>query len=187
MTKEEKVVFLKNPNHVLEQLIKNFNHEAQPNRRTQLDDGVYWEEPLVGFASGIAPLFFEYKTLIGPFHLTPREVISARLQERGRGLLFTEIEQISVISWALPASEDIRKSNRQEKQFPSKLWAYTREFGEACNVALRKQVVNFLEELGHPAVAPTWPMLVVWELSVSTMASSLPKEWPFDLAVLSPC
>ena len=155
MTKEEKVVFLKNPNHVLEQLIKNFIHEAQPNRRTQLDDGIYWEEPLVGFASGIAPLFFEYKTLIGPFHLTPREIISAALQEKGRSLLFTEIEQISVISWALPASEDIRKSNRQEKQFPSKLWAYTREFGEACNVALKKQVVTFLEDLGHPAVAPT--------------------------------
>jgi ferredoxin len=155
MTKEEKVVFLKNPNHVLEQLIKNFLHEAQPNRRTQLDDGVYWEEPLVGFASGIAPLFFEYKTLIGPFHLTPREVISAALQERGRSLLFTEIEQISVISWALPAREDIRRSNRQEKQFPSKLWAYTREFGEACNVALKKHVVAFLEDLGHPAVIPT--------------------------------
>ncbi len=155
MTKEEKVVFLKNPNHVLEQVIKNFIHEAQSNQRTQLDDGVYWEEPLVGFASGIAPLFFEYKTLIGPFHLTPREIISAALQARGRSLLFTEIEQISVISWALPASEDIRKSNRQEKKFPSKLWAYSRAFGEACNVALRNHVVTFLEDLGHPAVAPT--------------------------------
>ena len=155
MTKEEKVVFLKNPNEVLEQVIKNFIHEAQPNQRTQLDDGTYWDEPLVGFASGIAPLFFEYKTLIGSFHLTPREIISSTLRERGRSLLFTEIEQISVISWALPASEDIRKSNRQEKQFPSKLWAYTRAFGEACNVALKKQVVTFLEDLGHPAVAPT--------------------------------
>lgn len=155
MIKEEKVVFLKNPNRVLEQVIKNFIQEAQSNQRTQLDDGIYWEEPLVGFASGIAPLFFEYKTLIGPFHLTPREIISSALQERGRSLLFTEIEQISVISWALPASEDIRKSNRQEKQFPSKLWAYARTFGEACNIALRNQVVTFLEDLGHPAVAPT--------------------------------
>ena len=100
------------------------------------------------------PLFFEYKTIIGPFHLTPREIISAALKERGRSLLFTEIEQISVISWILPASEDTRKSNRQEKQFPSKLWAYTRDFGEACNNAFRKHVVSFLEDLGHVAVAP---------------------------------
>ncbi len=155
MAKEEKVVFLKNPNTVLEQLIKNFINEAQPNRRTQLDHGMYWEEPLVGFASGIDPFFLEYKTLIGPFHLTPREVISAVLKEKGRGLLFTEIEQISVISWALPASEDTRQSNRQEKQFPSQLWAYTRDFGEACNNALKKHVVTFLGDLGHVAVAPT--------------------------------
>jgi len=154
MTKEEKIVFLKNPNSVLEQLIKNFINEAQPNRRTQLDHRIYWEEPLVGFASGIDPLFFEYKTLIGPFHHTPREIISAALKERGRGLLFTEIEQISVISWVLPTSEDTRKSNRQENQFPSKLWAYTRDFGEACNNALSKHLISFLEDLGHVTVAP---------------------------------
>jgi ferredoxin len=154
MTKEEKVVFLKNPNSVLEQLIKNFINEGEPNRRIQIDRGIYWEEPLVGFASGMDPLFFEYKTIIGSFHLTPREIISTTLKERGRSLLFTEIEQISVISWILPTAEDTRKSNRQEKQFPSKLWAYTRDFGEACNNALRKRVVGFLEDLGYVAVAP---------------------------------
>jgi epoxyqueuosine reductase len=155
MTKEDKVVFLTNPNKVLEQLIKNFINESEQNRRTQLDHGVYWDEPLVGFASGTDPLFFEYKTIIGSFHLTPREIISAALKERRRGLLFTEIEQISVISWVLPALEDTRKSNRQETQFPSKLWAYTRDFGEACNGALKRHVVGFLEDLGHVAVAPT--------------------------------
>jgi epoxyqueuosine reductase len=154
MTKEEKIVFLKNPNKVLEQLIKNFINENESNRRTQLDHGIYWEEPLVGFASGMDPLFFEYKTLIGSFHSTPREVISAALKERGRSLLFTEIEQISVISWILPAAEDTRKSNRLENQFPSKLWAYTRDFGEVFNNALRKHVINFLEDLGHVTVAP---------------------------------
>jgi ferredoxin len=161
MTKEEKVVFLKNPNRVLEQLVKNFINESQPNRRTQLDCGIYWEEPLVGFTSGMDPLFFEYKTIIGPFHLTPREIISAALKERGRSLQFTEIEQISVISWVLPASEDTRKSNRQEKQFPSKLWAYTKDFGETCNNALKKHVVTFLEDLGYISVAP--PLLPTFQ------------------------
>ena len=162
MTKEEKIVFLKNPNSVLERLIKNFIHESGQNRRTQLDQGVYWEEPLVGFASGMDPLFFEYKNIIGSFHLTPREIISATLKEKGRSLLFTEIEQISVISWILPAAEDTRKSNRQENQFPSKLWAYTRDFGEACNNALRKHVVGFLEELGYVAVAPMLSPTFQW-------------------------
>ena len=154
MTKEEKVVLLTNPNRVLEQLIKNFIKESEQNRRTQLDQGVYWEEPLVGFASGLDPLFFEYKTIIGPFHLTPREIIAAVLKEKGRGLLLTEIEQISVISWILPVSEDTRKNNRREDRFPSRLWAYTRDFGETCNEALRRHVVVFLQDLGYVAVAP---------------------------------
>jgi epoxyqueuosine reductase len=155
MTKEEKVIFLKNPNRVLEHLIKNFIKESEQNRRTQLDYGAYWEEPLVGFASGMDPLFFEYKTIIGPFHLTPQEIISAALKERGRSLLLSEIEQISVISWILPAAEDTRKSNRKEDKFPSKLWAYTRDFGETCNTALKKHVIKFLEDLGYPALTPT--------------------------------
>ncbi len=154
MTREEKVVLLTNPNRVLEQLIKNFIKDNDQNRRTQLDQGVYWEEPLVGFASGLDPLFFEYKTTIGPFHLTPREIIAAVLKEKGRGLLLTEIEQISVVSWILPASEDIRRSNRREDRNPSRLWAYARAFGEVCNEALRRHVVGFLEDLGYVAVAP---------------------------------
>jgi len=152
--KEDKIILLKNPNKLMEQLIKNFIKENEQNLRTQLDQGIYWDEPLVGFASGMDPLFFEYKTIIGSFHLTPREVIAGALKEKGRGLLLSEMEQVSVISWILPASEDIRKSNRQEEQFPSKLWAYTRDFGETCNDALRRHVVGFLEDLGYLAVAP---------------------------------
>jgi len=154
MIKVEKVVFLKNPNKILEQLIKNFIKESPKNRRTQLDNGVYWEEPLVGFASGTNPLFFQFKSLIGNFHLTPREIISSALKEKGKELLLPEVEQISIISWILSAAEDIRKSNRKEERFPSKLWAYTRDFGEACNNALRRQVVGFLEDLGIVAIAP---------------------------------
>lgn len=154
MTKEDKVIFLKNPNSVLEQLIKNFVNENEQNRRTQLDHGVYWDEPLVGFASGSDPLFFEYKTIVGSFHFTPREIILSALKEKDRGLLLSEMEQVSVISWILPASEDTRKSNRKEEKFPSKLWAYTRDFGEVFNNALRRHVSGFLEDLGHVAVAP---------------------------------
>ena len=154
MTKEEKIVFYKDPNKVLEQLIKNFIKESEYNRRTQLDHGFYWDEPLVGFASGTDPLFSEYKNIIGPFHLTPREIISSALNERGKELSLSEIDQISVISWILPAHEDIRISNRNENRFPSKLWAYARDYGETCNNALRRRVVRFLEDLGHVAVAP---------------------------------
>lgn len=154
MIKEDKVIFLKNPNSVLEHLIKNFIKESEQNRRTQIDHGIYFEEPLVGFASGMDPLFFEYKSLIGSFHFTPREIIAAGLKEKGKELLISEIDQISIVSWILPISEDTRKSNRKEERFPSKLWANTKDFGEACNNALRKHVKAFLEDLGYMAIAP---------------------------------
>lgn len=155
MTKEDKIVFLTNPNQVLEQLIKNFIKENHQNRRTQLDQGSYWDEPLVGFASGMDPLFHEYKNVIGPFHLTPREIVVSALKEKGKELLLAEYGQVSVISWILPAREDTRKSNRLEERFPSKLWTYTRDFGEACNNALKRHAIGFLEDLGYVAVAPT--------------------------------
>ena len=154
MTKEDKVIFLKNPNQVLEQLVKNFVAESELNRRTQLDHGLYFEEPLVGFASGNDPLFSEYKTLIGSFHLTPRELIMTALKEKGRGLLLSEVEQVSVVSWVLPMAEDVRKSNRHEDQFPSRLWTFTREYGEILNQALRRHVAHFLEDTGYLAVVP---------------------------------
>jgi epoxyqueuosine reductase len=154
MTKEDKVVFLKNPNRVLDQLVKNFVAQSDLNRRTQLDHGFYFDEPLVGFASGNDVLFSDYKTLIGSFHLTPRELITAALKEKGRGLLLSEVEQISVVSWVLPVAEDVRKSNRLEDRFPSRLWTYTREYGEILNQALRRHVAGFLENTGYLAVVP---------------------------------
>ena len=154
MTKDDKIVFLKDRNRVLEQLIKNFIKENELNRRVQIGNGFYWEEPLVGFASGLDPLFFEYKSIIGSFHLTPREIIAEALKEKGRNLLLSEMDQVSVISWILPTAEDTRKSNRREEKFSSKLWAYTRDFGEVCNNALRRHVIKFLEDLGYMAIAP---------------------------------
>ena len=154
MIREDNIIFLKNPNRVLEQLVKNFVAESELNRRTQLDHGLYFGEPLIGFASGNDPLFSEYKTLIGSFHLTPRELIAAALKEKGRELLLSEVEQVSVISWVLPVAEDVRKSNRQEAQFPSRLWTFTREYGEIMNQALRRHVAGFLEDTGYLAVVP---------------------------------
>ncbi len=154
MLKEDKVIFLKNPNEVLEHLIKNFIKTSELNRRTQLDYGMYFDEPLVGFASGNDPLFLEYKNIIGSFHYTPGEIIEAALREKSKGLFLAETDRVSVISWILPAQEDVRKSNRGETQLPSQLWLYLKEFGEACNDALRQHVVHYLEDLGYTAVAP---------------------------------
>ena len=136
-----------NPEQFLERAIEKFVCENPGNRR-RVDRGKYWDTPLVGFASGDDPLFKQYKKIIGKFHYTPREIFDltfGKPKQPGR---------LSVISWVLPASEDIRKSNRKEDKYPSLLWAHARDFGEQFNVKLRNHLVSLLEKKGYRALAP---------------------------------
>jgi len=143
----KRIAFDKNPEKFIERTIANFLQKSPANRR-KVDGGRYWEVPLVGFASGKDPLFKHYKKIIGKFHFTPQEIFELTF---GKG---SQPKELSVISWVLPASEDIRKSNRKESKYPSLLWAHARDFGEQFNVKLRNYVVSFLRKKGYKAVAP---------------------------------
>ena len=106
----------------------------------------YFAEPLVGFAAAEDALFFEYKSVIGDFHLTPAE-----LAAQTEGTAWTPR---TVISWVLPVSESTRISNRSETTYPSLPWAQTRSHGESFNGSLRRHMVGFLVEAGYRAFAP---------------------------------
>ncbi len=99
----------------------------------------YFEAPLLGVAAADDPLFDAYKTIIGPFHRTPSEVL---------------VGAASVVCWVLPIARGARETNRRERGLPSLGWARTRSFGEEFNSELRRHVVAWLEERGHRAVAP---------------------------------
>jgi epoxyqueuosine reductase len=143
----EKIMFSRDPEKFIEHAIAKFIQESPANRR-KVDGGKYWDRPLVGFASGDDPLFKEYKKIIGKFHFTPQEIFELTFGEKKPS------KELSVISWILPTSEDIRKSNRKEKRYPSLLWAHARDFGEQFNVKLRNHVVSILKKKGYRAVAP---------------------------------
>jgi len=143
----QKPSFSKDPEKFIEKAIIQFTKKSPANRR-KVDGGRYWDRPLVGFASGEDPLFKQYKKIIGKYHLTPKQIFELTF---GKG---QRLKQISVISWVLPASEDIRRSNRKEDRYPSLLWAHARNFGEQFNVRLRNHVVAVLKRKGYQAVAP---------------------------------
>jgi epoxyqueuosine reductase len=147
MEKTERITFAGQPERFIERAITRFVQQSAANRR-KVDGGKYWEEPLVGFASGDDPLFKQYKKIIGRFHLTPREIFDLTFGKNKTP------RQLSVISWILPASKDIRLSNRKEDTYPSLLWAHARDFGEQFNVKLRDHIVSVLEKKGVKAVAP---------------------------------
>ena len=147
MSKKEKITFGNNPEKFIIRTVTKFVNKNPGNRR-KVDVGRYWDTPLVGFASGKDPLFKKYKRVIGKFHLTPHEIFELTFGGRKPS------EELSVISWVLPTSEDIRKSNRKEARYPSLLWAHTRDFGEQFNVKLRNHLVSILKKKGYKAIAP---------------------------------
>lgn len=126
--------------------IENFVADGPGNRR-EAHAGPYFESPLVGFVAADDPLFLEYKRIIGPFHLTPREWLEDAFGEGS-------FEAGTVISWVLPIARGVRESNRPQRHLPSRPWAHTRHYGEAFNDALRRHVVDFLHQAGYRAVAP---------------------------------
>lgn len=52
----KKITFAKEPETLIEKIIAEFVQENPANRR-KVDGGRYWDTPVVGFASGDAPLF----------------------------------------------------------------------------------------------------------------------------------
>jgi epoxyqueuosine reductase QueG len=106
----------------------------------------YFDSPLTGFAAVADPLFVSYKEIIGAFHLTPGELFTGEFGDT--------LSAGTVISWILPITEAVRKSNRYQGDYPSREWSQTRNFGEMVNADLRRHVVAWLQQHGYRAVAP---------------------------------
>ncbi|MDD2851426.1 MAG: epoxyqueuosine reductase [Desulfuromonadaceae bacterium] len=114
----------------------------------------YFDDPLIGFSSATDPLFTEYKSVIGPFHLTPGELVS----------LSTPNDvwvPATVVSWVLPITSKTRISNRSESVYPSQEWATTRNFGEQFNTLLRRHMITWLTDRGYRAAAPQ--LMPAWQ------------------------
>jgi hypothetical protein len=134
------------------QEIKRFVREDSGNRLDRLDDSPIYEEPLVGFVAGNDPIFVQLKEVIGEFHLTPHEAITAVAKDRG--VPVPPEEETGVISYILPISRATIIENAAMNDRPSERWSHTRLFGEEFNRKLQAHVVLFLQENGYLAVAP---------------------------------
>lgn len=128
-----------------------------------------WDMALVGFSSGADQIWQQYKEYIGAFHWTPWEVFNQHRSEEN-----IAADQLTVISWILPQRKQVCDTNRRAKKYPSEEWARIRVYGEAFNVALRRHVVNFLEDKGYAAVAP---MLVPNWTIVKSERFSYASSW----------
>jgi epoxyqueuosine reductase len=138
------------PARFIRQRIRSFVRTSPDNRLSFLENYRIFGDPLVRFADGDAPIFTEYKSIISPNHLTPREALARAVDKRPEDLP----SRLSVISWVLPIVEETRRSNRPETRVPSRLWSHTRWYGEKFNDKLRIYVENLLTGAGYLATAP---------------------------------
>ena len=130
--------------------IKSFVRTSPLNRIPDDVNQPIFEEPLVRFADSHDPLFEEFKTIIGPNHLTPLEALTMTynkpLEDNGN--------LVSVVSWILPIAQKIRETNREQTAIPSRFWSYTKWYGEKFNDALRKHIVEMFTIRGYVTTAP---------------------------------
>ena len=134
----------------LQEEIRAFVRHSPLNLLPDSNGDSIFDQPLVQFADGDDSIFTEYKSIIDPTHLTPREALAMTCGKSPEDLP----ERLSVISWILPITEKTRESNRSQEDIPSRPWSYTRWYGEKFNEALRAHVVESIKKRGYLATAP---------------------------------
>ena len=149
-------LFQADPCRFLDNAIKEYVRTSPLNHLAAFDNAPIVDEPIVAFADGDDPIFQDLKTIIGEFHLTPREIMekytaSKRWQFGAAG----GIDRISVISWALPLTQETRLGERSSPFGGSPRYNHSRWIGIRLYESLSQYVAALLEVLGCNAVAPT--------------------------------
>ncbi len=118
-------------------------------------------KPLVGFAHGEDGLFTFLKGDIGPeFYWTPEEAFSLAFPSEA-----VRADELTVIAWILPQTEQTRRAHGKAKDMPSIEWSKVRHFGEKVNENLRLHVVDLFTAYGFQACAPV--LLPQWTKALS--------------------
>lgn len=123
--------------------------ETSPENSLRGFDERSWDSPLIGFSAGNDPLFKSYKEIIGDFYWTPLEVMQTVYPDAD----FDE-NNLSVISWVLPQTENTLADQRKEDKLPASRWVHSRHYGEKFNEFLRASVRDTFTGMGIRAVAP---------------------------------
>lgn len=153
MQKEQIGTHPTNYAQAIEKAIKDYIATSPNNRFFGSPQKAIWQEPLVGYSNGDDPLFQQYKTIIGEFHVTPREALEKYIETTGWGDK-KDLKNVSVISWVLPAAELTRTSNQAETIVPSTWWTWSRVQGQEFNFRLTRHMVALIEDWGYIAVNP---------------------------------
>jgi epoxyqueuosine reductase len=134
----------------IENLIADFVTRSPENRLGPDNSEPAFDAPLVGFSSGADPLYNEYVAHIGDFYLTPLTIFQKAFPDLPK----VKPSDLTVISWILHSTAEVRREQARQTKRPSERWVRVRFYGEAFNDALRRYMVDTLTGRGIQAVAP---------------------------------
>ena len=132
----------------IEQTLKNLVSQAPENRLIDFDGVPIFDMPVIGVADGDHPLFRQFRGIVSPNHILPRDILGRHASEEA------DLSTVSIISWALPFSEPIRGSQR-DLSWPSRIYSLARNNGGALIFQLSLQLTELCREKGIAAVAPS--------------------------------
>ena len=143
-------------------IVELVNNDPGNSMEAKFPGEKIYQSSLVGFVSGADPIFDEYKKIIGPFHLTPAEVINMAAKEQE--MKTPPTDQIGVVSFILPFSDPIVQTNAEENRWCSSRWGFW-----ACT--------------GPRSTCPSstgrrWPPIRPPRAAPATRCSSGPPRWP---------
>jgi hypothetical protein len=133
----------------IESTIRGFLDNSHENTLKDEKNKKAWADAIVGFSSGADPLYQKFKEQIGDFFWTPLEIFKKTFSHER-----VTPDELTVISWILPQTDETKGVSRKETVYPSESWARARIYGEAVNVRLRQHVVETLTASGYNAMAP---------------------------------
>ena len=99
-----------------------------------------WGKPLVGFASIYEPVIQNMKGLVGPSHMEPQEVLPGATV---------------ILSYYLPFTPKLAKTNRQDFSHASPQWAQAYEETNRMFMSLNEYLMDVLQEKGYTGVVPS--------------------------------
>ncbi|MCK4816987.1 epoxyqueuosine reductase [bacterium] len=130
-----------------EQIIQRLVLGNPLNRLNDFGGMPIFDKLIIGVADGDDPLFGEFLTAVSPRHLIPRNFLKKNTPEG------TDLSYISVVSWALPFTEEVRSSN-QSGSWPSRLYSLARNNGGTLNYEVRHHLTEILQEHGKVGASP---------------------------------
>ena len=112
-----------------------------------MPDAPMWDEPLVGVAAGDDDYYDFFKTHIGPFHMSPKELFATKYEDD------VDVSNLRVVSIVFPQTDQTNAEQKSATIFPCDNWLVSRGEWEPLMLEFSGNLVQSLEVQGVRCVS----------------------------------